>query len=138
MALQCDYCGKGRSIGHNVSHAKNRTRRLFKPNLQKLRVLHDGVKEHVKFCTSCIQRLKKYGSIGDYTKFIYHTVAVQADKKPFLTPQSPKHIDREAKKIEELLKKEVSKKVEREEKEKKADETKKVEAKKLEDLVGKK
>ncbi|HCS78193.1 TPA: 50S ribosomal protein L28, partial [Patescibacteria group bacterium] len=35
--MKCANCGKGIMIGHRVSHAKNRTRRIFKPNLHKSR-----------------------------------------------------------------------------------------------------
>ena len=33
MARTCDICGKGPTTGHNVSHANNKTRRRFLPNL---------------------------------------------------------------------------------------------------------
>lgn len=64
MAYKCEFCGKGVAYGHAVSHAKNRVRRLFKPNLQKIRALRDGVNIRVKFCTSCIKRLKRDGILG--------------------------------------------------------------------------
>ena len=47
-----------------VSHAKNRVGRLFRPNLQKLKVFKNGLLIRVKLCTSCIKRLKKDGRIG--------------------------------------------------------------------------
>jgi large subunit ribosomal protein L28 len=34
MAQRCDVCGKGPQFGNNVSHANNKTRRRFNPNLQ--------------------------------------------------------------------------------------------------------
>lgn len=49
-----------------VSHAKNRLPRLFLPNLQKLKVFKNGVVVRVKFCTSCIKRLRKDGTIGEF------------------------------------------------------------------------
>lgn len=64
--MRCQNCGKGKDYGHNVSHAKNRTRRLFLPNLQKLKVFKSGVSIRVLFCTSCIKRLRKDGRIGNY------------------------------------------------------------------------
>lgn len=64
MAFKCDFCRKGIQYGHAVSHAKNRVRRIFKPNLQKLKVMLNGVVVRVKFCTSCIKRLKKDGRLG--------------------------------------------------------------------------
>ncbi len=66
MAYKCDHCHKGKEHGHMVSHAKNRLARLFLPNLQKLKVLQNGITIRVKFCTSCIKRLKKDGRIGAF------------------------------------------------------------------------
>ena len=34
MAKRCDVCGKGPQFGNNVSHANNKTKRRFLPNLQ--------------------------------------------------------------------------------------------------------
>ena len=57
MAIQrhrCFVCGKGVAFGNNVSHANNRTRRVWKPNLQVARILVDGKVTKVKVCTSCL------------------------------------------------------------------------------------
>ena len=50
----CYVCGKGVTFGNNVSHANNKTRRIWKPNLQVARVLVDGKVTKVKFCTRCL------------------------------------------------------------------------------------
>jgi len=62
MAAQCFNCGKGVMYGHNVSHAKNRTRRIFKPNLHLARISVGNVTKRVKLCTKC-QRLLKTSSV---------------------------------------------------------------------------
>ena len=57
MAIQrhrCYVCDKGVAFGNNVSHANNRTRRVWKPNLQVARVVVDGKVTKVKVCTSCL------------------------------------------------------------------------------------
>lgn len=59
MAAQCFNCGKGVMYGHNVSHAKNRTRKIFKPNLHSARVLIGDMYKRVKLCTKCGRLLKK-------------------------------------------------------------------------------
>ena len=51
---RCFACNKGVSFGNNVSHANNRTRRVWKPNLQVVRTVVDGKIEKVKVCTSCL------------------------------------------------------------------------------------
>lgn len=50
----CYVCGKGIAFGNNVSHANNRTRRVWKPNLQVARILVDGKVKRVKVCTRCL------------------------------------------------------------------------------------
>ena len=59
MAFKCDNCGKGVMYGHAVSHAKNRTRRIFKPNLHRARITVGGIGKRVKLCTKCLRRAKK-------------------------------------------------------------------------------
>ena len=39
---KCYVCKKGIAFGNNVSHANNKTRRTWKPNLQVARVMHEG------------------------------------------------------------------------------------------------
>jgi large subunit ribosomal protein L28 len=58
MAIQrnrCYSCGRGVAFGNNVSHANNKTRRVWRPNLQVVRILDDGGKiVKVKVCTRCL------------------------------------------------------------------------------------
>lgn len=58
MAMRCENCGKGVMYGHNVSHAKNRTNRLFKPNLQTSRIVIDGIGKRMKLCVKCMRMFK--------------------------------------------------------------------------------
>ncbi len=55
MSFACDVCGKKPLKGHNVSHATNRTKRVFKPNLQRVRAMVDGSPKHIRACTDCIK-----------------------------------------------------------------------------------
>ena len=55
MARVCSVCGKGPITGHNVSHANNRTKRRWYPNLQTVRVLVKGSPRRVQACTRCIR-----------------------------------------------------------------------------------
>jgi large subunit ribosomal protein L28 len=59
MAYKCDNCLKGIMMGHRVSHAKNRTNHMFKPNLQSKRIMVDGRMQRVRLCTSCIKLMQK-------------------------------------------------------------------------------
>ena len=51
---KCYVCQKGIAFGNNVSHANNKTRRTWKPNLQVARVLRAGKITKVKVCTRCL------------------------------------------------------------------------------------
>ena len=55
MANRCDLCGKGPRAGNNVSHANNRTKRRFEPNIQKVRAIVNGARKRVRVCTSCLK-----------------------------------------------------------------------------------
>jgi len=57
--LKCFNCGKGVMYGHNVSHAKNRTRKIFKPNLHSAKIMVGGVNKRVRLCTKCLRSLRK-------------------------------------------------------------------------------
>lgn len=55
MARRCDVCDKGPMFGNRVSHANNRTKRRFNPNLQRVHVRVDGGNKHLRVCTRCIK-----------------------------------------------------------------------------------
>lgn len=64
MARVCSICGKGKLIGNNVSHANNRTKRVFYPNLQTVKaIVGNGTVKRIKVCTSCIKSGKVQKSI---------------------------------------------------------------------------
>jgi large subunit ribosomal protein L28 len=55
MACTCDICGKGTVTGNKVSHAKNRVRRTWKPNLVKVRTMVGKSKTTLRVCTRCLR-----------------------------------------------------------------------------------
>jgi large subunit ribosomal protein L28 len=55
MAFQCDICAKKRLVGNNVSHSNIKTKRVQRPNLQRVHVLVDGARKHVRVCTRCLR-----------------------------------------------------------------------------------
>jgi len=56
MARVCDKCGKGKQIGYNVSHANNKTKKQWLPNLQTVNIIENGKKQKVRLCTKCIKK----------------------------------------------------------------------------------
>lgn len=60
MSRVCEICGKGPAVGNNVSHAHNKTKRRFMPNLQRVTIRKDGEQtRRIYACTRCIRK-------GDY------------------------------------------------------------------------
>jgi large subunit ribosomal protein L28 len=55
MSYACDLCGKTHQRGNTVSHATNRRKRLFKPNLQRVHALVNGSPTYLRVCTKCIR-----------------------------------------------------------------------------------
>ena len=58
MAM-CDLCGKTKSFGNNVSFSHKKTKRVFRPNIQKTTILVKGMPKRVKACTRCIRTMAK-------------------------------------------------------------------------------
>lgn len=52
---KCAVCGKGPTVGNNVSHANNRTKRRWEPNLQRVRAKFGTTVRRVRVCTNCLK-----------------------------------------------------------------------------------
>ena len=52
MSRRCALTGKGVQTGNNVSHAHNKTRRRFLPNLQKVSLMSDALGKPVSLRVS--------------------------------------------------------------------------------------
>ena len=48
MSRVCELTGKGPMVGNNVSHANNKTKRRFLPNLQDVTLISDALGRTVK------------------------------------------------------------------------------------------
>ena len=68
MSIRCQLSGKRYLNGNNVSHAKNRTKRRFLPNLQKITFISEklGRRLHLKVAVSTIRTVEKKGGLDDY------------------------------------------------------------------------
>jgi large subunit ribosomal protein L28 len=60
---KCDLTGKSKQYGHNVSFSLRRTKRVFKPNIQKKTVEINGRKVKMNLSTQAIRTLKKQGAV---------------------------------------------------------------------------
>ncbi|MEJ7662769.1 MAG: 50S ribosomal protein L28 [Hymenobacter sp.] len=71
MARVCDLTGKRTRVGNNVSHANNKTKRKFYPNLQKKRFYipeQDACPVTLKVATSTIRTINKNGIMATLKK----------------------------------------------------------------------
>ncbi len=63
MSKVCSLCGRKPSFGHNRSHSMVATKRRFDPNLQRMRILVDGVATRAYVCTRCLKAGKVHRAL---------------------------------------------------------------------------
>ena len=68
MTMKCELTGKTHMSGNNVSHAKNRTKRRFLPNLQNISFISEklGKSVQLKVATSTIRTVEKKGGLDNF------------------------------------------------------------------------
>jgi large subunit ribosomal protein L28 len=67
MARRCELTGKTVQSGNNVSHANNRTRRRFLPNLQEITLLSDVLGNvRMRLSTRAIRTVEHNGGLDAY------------------------------------------------------------------------
>jgi large subunit ribosomal protein L28 len=68
MARRCTLSGKGVLTGNNVSHANNKTRRRFLPNLQSRRLFSETLGEtvHLRIAANTLRTIEKHGGIDGF------------------------------------------------------------------------
>ena len=68
MSMKCQLTGKMYQSGNNVSHARNRTKRKFLPNLQNISFLSEklGKKIQLRVATSTIRTVEKKGGLDGF------------------------------------------------------------------------
>ena len=55
MANRCEICGKGSMTGNLVSHSNIKTKKVRKPNLQRVKAVVDGKPVRIRVCTRCLR-----------------------------------------------------------------------------------
>ena len=69
MARRCAITGKGVQVGHNVSHANNKTKRRFLPNLQQISVLSDTLGPiRMRITAAAIRTIEHKGGIDAFLR----------------------------------------------------------------------
>lgn len=72
MSRICELTGKGRQVGHNVSHANNKTKRTFLPNLQNVTLISDVLGRGVKLRVS-MNGLRSVEHVGGLDNWLVKT-----------------------------------------------------------------
>ena len=72
MSRICELTGKGRQVGHNVSHANNKTKRTFLPNLQNVTLLSDALGRSVNLRVS-MSGLRSVEHVGGLDNWLAKT-----------------------------------------------------------------
>ncbi|MDI3299188.1 MAG: 50S ribosomal protein L28 [Bacillota bacterium] len=55
MARRCEICGREVAFGHTVSHSNRKSNRLWRPNLQTVRVEREDGRRRIRVCTRCLR-----------------------------------------------------------------------------------
>jgi len=68
MSRICELTGKGRQVGHNVSHANNKTKRVFLPNLQNVTLMSEKLERSFKLrvSTSGLRSVEHVGGLDNW------------------------------------------------------------------------
>ena len=68
MSRVCEITGKGRQVGHNVSHANNKTKRTFLPNLQAVTLMSEALGRSVrlKVSTHGLRSVEHVGGLDNW------------------------------------------------------------------------
>lgn len=68
MSRICELTGKGRMVGHNVSHANNKTKRVFLPNLQNVTLMSEKLERSFKLrvSTAGLRSVEHVGGLDNW------------------------------------------------------------------------
>jgi len=68
MARRCELTGKGPMVGHHVSHANNKTKRVYRPNLQTVSLASEALGNTYKLRISmnALRSLDRNGGLDPY------------------------------------------------------------------------
>ena len=69
MARRCELTGKGLLVGNHVSHANNKSKRVFRPNLQVISLASDALGQTVKLKIS-MNALRSIDHVGGIDAFL--------------------------------------------------------------------
>jgi large subunit ribosomal protein L28 len=80
MSRICELTGRGRQVGHNVSHANNKTKRVFLPNLQNVTLISESLEKSVKLRVST-HGLRSVEHVGGLDNWLLKTADIKLSLK---------------------------------------------------------
>ena len=68
MPRRCELTGKGQLVGHNVSHANNKTKRVYRPNLQVISLASEALGQtyKLKISMSALRTIDRSGGLDAF------------------------------------------------------------------------
>ncbi len=68
MSRRCELTGKGTQVGNNVSHANNKTKRIYRPNLQIIALVSEslGNSYKLKIAMNTLRTVDKVGGLDSF------------------------------------------------------------------------
>ena len=68
MARRCELTGKGTLVGNNVSHANNKTKRIYRPNLHTISLVSEilGNSYALKICMNALRSVDRNGGLDPF------------------------------------------------------------------------
>ena len=68
MSRRCELTGKGTQVGHNVSHANNKTKRIYRPNLQTINLVSEilGNSYKLKISMNALRSVDRNGGLDPF------------------------------------------------------------------------
>src|SRR5262245_37915012 len=68
MSRRCELTGKGTLVGHNVSHANNKTKRIYRPNLQLVSLASDALGQtyKLKISMNALRSVDRNGGLDNF------------------------------------------------------------------------
>ena len=72
MSRVCELTAKSRQVGHNVSHANNKTKRTFLPNLQNVSLISDALQRSIRLKVS-MNGLRSVEHVGGLDNWVLKT-----------------------------------------------------------------
>lgn len=95
MSRICELTGKGRQVGCNVSHANNKTKRVYLPNLQNVTLISEALERSFKFRVST-HGLRSVEHVGGLDNWLLKTADAKLSSRALKVKRELKKLSQQA------------------------------------------